>query len=324
MIKNSTLLYENNILLDKFTFKSSDYYKKDIINKYILLRCIKDKNAIMKIKKRKKIELFNELCIIIDDLKKYNIKKIIKIQSHIRRYFIYRIFKLRGPGVIKKSNNEEDFYYSTNKREISNIYYFSYKDEQDNIWMFDIRSINKLIQDPLKSKNPYTRIEIPSNIIKNIKVIISYLKKNKINTKLEHELIIYNTTQKMNDIIVNLSNNGYIIDKSWIDELNIVQFKKLYESFNDMWYYRLNLSNMNRYSILPEYNGLIFKTNYKSVNNMTDINQIKDLLFNDIYKLINTPNNDYKTLVSMWCIISFATVINKCNIYNDWINQVIN
>ena len=33
----------NNILLDKFTFKSSDYYKKDIINKYILLRCIKDK-----------------------------------------------------------------------------------------------------------------------------------------------------------------------------------------------------------------------------------------------------------------------------------------
>ena len=172
MIKNSTLLYENNILLDKFTFKSSDYYKKDIINKYILLRCIKDKKAIMKIKKRKKIELFNELCIIIDDLKKYNIKKIIKIQSHIRRYFIYRIFKLRGPGVIKKSNNEEDFYYSTNKREISNIYYFSYNDEQDNIWMFDIRSINKLIQDPLKSKNPYTRIEIPSNIIKNIKVII--------------------------------------------------------------------------------------------------------------------------------------------------------
>ena len=314
------LLINNNIIFDKFTYKSSDYYKSDIVYNYIKINNINDKKLLREIKKKKKKELFEDLCICIKNLNEYNTKYINCIQYNFRRYLVQKIFKLRGPGVYEKANNEDDFYYSTNKKEIGIKYYFSYKDESNNIWMFDIRSIYKLILNNNNCINPYTTLEIPQYAKRNVLLLILYLKKNNIDIEIEHEKLEMNTDTKIDDIISVITSNGYHIEKEWLDNLSIVKLKKLYQSFQDMWYYRIQLTNYDRFSVVNE---RLFTKSYRYINCMRNIDDIKKLLFDDIYKLINTTNNHYKTLSSMWCIISFSTIIKECLTFNQWINNVL-
>ena len=49
----SELLINNNIIFDKFTYKSSDYYKSDIVYNYIKINNINDKKLLREIKKKK-------------------------------------------------------------------------------------------------------------------------------------------------------------------------------------------------------------------------------------------------------------------------------
>lgn len=189
-----------------------------------------------------------------------------------------------------------------------------------NIWMFDIRSIYKLINDSNKPLNPYTRLEIPVNEIIKIKRIIKKLKKKKISTHLEYETIEIDIESKINDIIIKISNDGYNIEKTWIDDLSLSKLKKLYISFQDMWYFRIELTAQTRDSIIGEQ---LFRISHNNINLINDINELKCLLFGDIYKLLNTTNSHYSSTTSLWCILSFGTIIKKCIYYNQWINHII-
>lgn len=316
----SELIHENTIIIDKFTYKSSDYYKNDIVNNYIKLNNIRNPNTKIKIKKIKKKELFEKLCECINNLKNYELKIVIKLQSYIRRYLVNIKMRLRGPGVYKKSNNTDDFYFSTSKSEIGYTYYYSYRDYNNNIWMFDVRSVYKLVTDSTKPLNPYTRIEIPHNEIIKIKKIIKYLQKNKIQTLLDYETTEIDIDTKINNIVIKISNDGYNIERSWIDNLSLGRLKKLYISFQDMWYYRIELTPNVRNSIVNEQ---LFRMSHMRINLIADIDELKYLLFTDIYKLINTSNTHYSSTASLWCILSFGTIIKKCIYYNQWINMII-
>ena len=189
-----------------------------------------------------------------------------------------------------------------------------------NIWMFDIRSIYKLIIDSNKPLNPYTRLEIPKNEIIKIKRIIKKLGEKKISTHLEYETIEIDIESKINDIIIKISNDGYNIERSWIDDLSLSKLKKLYISFQDMWYFRIELTTQTRNSIIGEQ---LFRISHNNINLINDINELKCLLFGDIYKLLNTTNSNYSGTTSLWCILSFGTIIKKCIYYNQWINHII-
>lgn len=186
--------------------------------------------------------------------------------------------------------------------------------------MFDIRSIYKLILNNNKCINPYTTLDIPQLAKRNVLLLILYLKKNNIDIEIEYDKLEKNTDTKINDIISIITNNGYHLEKDWINNLSINKLKRLYQSFQDMWYYRIQLTNYDRLCVV---NHRLFTKSYRVVNNIRDIDDIKKLLFDDIYKLINTTNNDYKTLSSMWCIISFSTIIKECITHNNWINNIL-
>ena len=72
---------------------------------------------------------------------------------------------MRGVGYLyrDKCKNDEDFFYFVSKEEIEDKYFFSYKDNNNHIWCFDIRSFNKLIAND--KRNPYTRELIDNNVI---------------------------------------------------------------------------------------------------------------------------------------------------------------
>ena len=63
---------------------------------------------------------------------------------------------------------------------------FSYKDDNNIIWFFDVRSLKKLIE--LKQPNPYTMIPFNDNVIYRANKIIDNLNKSNISTDFKDEI----------------------------------------------------------------------------------------------------------------------------------------
>ena len=100
---------DSNIIIDRFTNKSSDYLKS------YLVRFYEDHNSYKKnlIKRVHKKQLFFDIVSsIIQKYKSYEVheKEIIKIQSIIRRYICNEIHKT----LHRICNNNEDFYQNNN------------------------------------------------------------------------------------------------------------------------------------------------------------------------------------------------------------------
>lgn len=330
--RHKYLIYDNLILYDRFTNKITDYLKKDIQNT-ILYITIKDRIKLSIDKKYNgvsKEDLFAKLQgYFLKDNSKTNklvkylsinsINNIKKVQELLR---INRERKLRGEGYMDrcKCNNDVDFYTYENINEIDNRYFFSYKDRESFIWFFDIRSFNKLIE--MGQDNPYTRKVIPSDIIEKAKVLTKLLSLDKSDELLSE----YHTNltkkdlikHKIVDIFSQLEQYGYVCNLDWLTRLNARRLKKLYRSLEDIWNYRLNLSNSMKCMISPP-NGLVFNRSISEVESMNDIDDIIDIIINEVLKFNNAINTEYKKLGYMYFLIGLATVSRDCfNEHQGW------
>ena len=152
------LLHNNSIIINRFTKNDKDYSLVELKEFY---------NRVLKTEKTssfKKQDYFKRVNEYHSKYSSITVKGLIKFQAFIRMKIIDNKIKLRGLSVINRDicNNDEDFYTYTPKEEIEDIYFFSYKDAQHNVWCFDIRSLKKLID--MNYDNPYTTEEIPNNI----------------------------------------------------------------------------------------------------------------------------------------------------------------
>lgn len=311
-------LVDNNIIIKtKFTGKLKDYLKKDILNTLLKENCSPNL-------------LTSNKDILFDLLsEKIKYQNIIKIQRFFRRYLYF----IKGPGYKDKSlsKNLEDFYTLENIKDIDNKYFVSYKDKNDNIWCFDIRSIKQLIDEAIKDKkevlNPYNREVIDERIINKIKNIIKKYKKKKISLTYEDEGIIYSReeTLKRNtvDIFSEITRLGYFMDVRWFDSRNLIGLKALYKYLEDLWNYRAQLDFEVKKKIAPP-NGILYSTRVRDVYNMNNILEVKEIIINELKKIYdNCDNNNDKRLGYMYFIIGLSQVsINCYNSHSDWISFI--
>jgi len=305
---------ENIINKNTFTYLLKDYNIIDLVN---TLNHIYPKKKWNKIKKKK---LFDEYVIHVNNYKKNNI---IKIQSYIRRYLV-RLNLYRGPGYFMNTlcKNDEDFYYMSKIHEIYKHYLFTYKDDLNNIWGFDIRSFKRLIID--NSLNPYTRQAINTNVINNANKLINKLSKSNIDTNLETDIIDrkYVSKQKTVDICSTLSEFGYYCDINWFLTLDIVKLKGLYRSLEDIWNYRAYLSNEVKSRISPP-NGLVFNISVRDIFNYTNIDDLRETILNEILKFNNAINIEDKKLGYMYFLIGLSEINPNCLDSHEWIQYVL-
>ena len=304
--KKKYLLNNDGIILDRLT-DHKDYLKKDIIKK------IKDNN--IKINKNNKKEiLFFELI---------KLKNIIQIQQFYRRKIINNNIKYRGPGYININlcKNDEDF-YTLDK--IPPLYFISYKDDNNIIWAFDIRSLNKMREtlSPQKiPENPFTTQVMKTNLLKNLKKINQYLKNKSIeinhieinNTNREGNII-----QRMDDLSCDMNYYGYELNIDWFLELSISKLKKLYFLLEDIWNWRAQLTTQIKRRIVPP-NGLIFNIPFRDIELLNDKLDLQEILLNDFYKFKNTNNNGDKGLGYMYILLGLSKVSNNCYQSNPWL-----
>ena len=93
--------------------------------------------------------------------------------------------------------------------------------------------------------NPYTRIQLPDDIIRRTIKLKRILKSKKILLDYNSEIIKErknNIKQLTVDLFSEIEISGYDCDIKWFLNLHIVQLKKFYKILEDIWNYRAMLS----------------------------------------------------------------------------------
>jgi len=306
------LCNENYTIFNRFTNKESDYT-------IFQLRSTLHKNKISINKSQKKKELFDIYINFTKSLNNYDIDKLIKIQKFIKKRSHDNNIRLKGPGFLNRElcNNSEDFFTYDSVNDIENKYFISFKDKNKFIWCFDIRSINKLLEND--NKNPYTREVFPVEFLDRINIQTKILKQQKVKMNYNSEIIKErkeNIKQITVDLFSEIEISGYDCNINWFLNLNLEKLKKLYRVLEDIWNYRAQLTDEFKRNLVPP-NGRLFTKPVYQVNRLTNKRELQELIINEVSKFKNAITSSDKTLGFMYFLVGLSHVSVDCwNTYN--------
>lgn len=299
---------EQNLIQDNFTFQKKDYNKIDLV-----IFCKKNK---LIIKNKNKDDLFNKVCNYISYNNKYkdDLDLIFKIQKNFRR---------SSKQIYEKCNNSEDFYTFDNLKDISDKYFYHYKDNNNLLWGFDIRSLIKLIS--LNQNNPYTTEKFPEDIIQDIKKKYNLVKKRESYEDLQELDTLdrkNSIKQKTVDLFSDIELNGYSCQIDWFLKLNNRKLKELYRQLEDIWNYRLRYNRELKIKLVPP-EGKLFTTPISDLLNYNNKEELQELILNDICKFKNIQDLNDRKLGYMYFLLGLSTVSIECSTSHEWISHAI-
>ena len=262
---------------------------------------------------------------------------IIKIQKIFRGGIQRTLNKLKGDGLFNRRscNNKEDFVTFEELSMLSYDQFFSYKDNVNFIYGFDIASIYNLI---IKNKNnnnntilnnPYNRTEIPSNIFKNIKHIIKLNKLLKRKSKLTFEQEQQLTLDK--EVLFRAVNLFQVIDylgnysdHNWFLSLSKKSLITFVRELNDIWNYRAQLSDEIRVNILHPTGRLFANLGEYYLNGIENKLFLQKIILESLEKLVNDGiNQDYRCLGAIYILSALTLVNTQASEALPWLYQSV-
>ena len=274
----------------------------------------------------------DSLCdVLIDYVVRFNDilnfkDQIIILQSLIRKKnILFRNF-YKGPAYLRRniSVNDSDFYTCDNINDIPDDYFFSYKDDDNFIYSYDIRSFRELIYN--KSLNPYTNCEIPDRILDLFNQRIKQMAILKINIEEYKDEIELTEEQKFNqkvlEIFQKINKLGHYSHLEWFTGLSSKRLKIWYKEAEDIFNYRAQLSELDKKKIVP--NGKAFKMRVSDFYKIPDLNKkkLQLLVLNEIDLLISSGISDSdKYTGSLYVLTAFTIVSSQAAIALPWLCQ---
>lgn len=182
------------------------------------------------------------------------------IQRTWKKYCVKVYNDLHGPARKNRNLcvNETDFFTMDPISEISYRQFFSFKDNDDMIYGFDILSLHNLILKNGKIiTNPYNRNIINENIKNDIKKLIKFGKF--INEKLDINIEDINKNlnpKKMMELRIKslfqeIDSLGNYTNSEWFSSLDNVGLIRFIRELYDIWEYRAHLSPIIKMEICP-------------------------------------------------------------------------
>ena len=309
-------------------------YKKNKIFIYVkdLRETLKHYGLEKEIKGLKKHDLEEMLNNLFMKYSKFDsedaITKITKIQKLYREKKLKKKLEIYGIGILDRSicNNRDDFYTFEPVCEMDEKYFFSYKDLDNFVYFFDIRSFKKLLD--VNAENPYTRQKIPEYAIQNFNKRIEYIIKNKVFIE-DFEPDNFSAKQKLKnrvlEVFQKIDELGTVAggtDINWFLNLNFKDLKNYYKLLEDIWNYRANLTAQAKLNIVPQND--MFQTSMTYIMNLspTKENHLKIYILNEIEKLISsTENLEHRTTGAYYVLTAFAELVPQCAQALPWLVQ---
>ena len=229
-------------------------YKSVVFEKYNL----KELKHISKSYKLKTSLNKNDL---ITNLKKLFLQseKIVHIQKIFRGWILRLWFNSHGPELkTRKCVNDTDFLTMENVNGIETSHFFSYCDENDHSYGFNVLSFYHLIKNSKNDVyNPYNRKLIDSKVIKQLNRLLrlSKMLKIDINLNLENEIDVEKKVEfRSLDLFQSINELGNYSNHLWFNNLQRPQLIKYIRELNDIWCYRTQLSREIQQKICPRGN----------------------------------------------------------------------
>jgi len=272
----------------------------------------------------------------------------ISIQRQVRGFFVRLMLKLRGPALKNRKLcvNETDFYTLDPVEEIPMDEFFSYKDDKDFVYGFEMNSLlmNMKIQS-IKMANPYTR-ESMSDVILNIKRVerlrgINSQKKSPLDRAIEIKNDVtttnipplrvlippnYNTSemiakireirsksfdQRNVDLFMEIDQLGHYTQSRWFDNLNRHQYIRYIRILRDLWFYRAAIPLDIKMKICPLWDPFVIMTagdaiNYNELNDV----QIKLLCISIMEDMVYTGIDNEHKMLGAFQVLSALTIVS--------------
>lgn len=193
----------------------------------------------------------------------------IKIQKVFRGYLQRKLNKLRGPALKNRKicTNDTDFYTMDEMDEISVNQFYSYKDEDDFVYGFNIISLyNLIVKEGSGVKNPYNRNEINNKVKENVTSVIrlSKILKQPIEIEIKNEIVDPKKRMELKilDLFQTINLYGNYANSEWFIELSRQSHIRFARELVDIWSYRAQLSHEKKNEICPPHGTPFLGTPY--------------------------------------------------------------
>jgi len=252
----------------------------------------------------------------------YSTYSIVKIQTLFRTFLKYKLDMLHGPALIDKNIcvNDTDFLTMEQLKDIPDTHFYSFKDEDNMIYGFDMSSILNAINKDNHFRNPYNRKTLPlSKIMNDIHHIMRLniiLKLNNEDSENTNQNTIFNLPihkqiqLKFLSICQKLDELGNYTDVNWFNNLSAIKIIKFLHELQDIWIYRAQLSFATKQEICPEgdpFNGFLY--NYGE--NILTIEDLKIKMIKIIEKFIHKGINNNAQILGASYVLSALTLVNE-------------
>lgn len=259
------------------TYKLKTSMKKEFLIKNIILFFVKEQNAL-------------------------------KIQSIVRRWFVYEWIKSHGS---KACVNESDFLTIDPIKTIPFKHFFSFKEKTHDLYHvygFDIISINMLFKNK-NATNPYTRKRVEADVVSRFTKMVRLSKILKLNIILDIKEDVKPFDLKCLDLFQKINELGHYSNHMWFLELQKRHLIKFIRDLFDIWFYRCQLTNETHLNISPRGNPFRYINIYNLQDETEEELKIKilNVMEEMIYYGIDTDSKN----LGAYYILGALTITNR-------------
>ena len=252
------------------------------------------------------------------------------IQKNIRGLQRRMYLNLNGFKNNKKCVNETDFLTLQKIASIPYYQFYSYKDEQNFIYAFDIKSLyNLMIKSDGDLKNPYTRKELPKNIVKDIRhfIRISRILKEPIKYLLEDDTMQLSSKKqialKALSIFHRIDTFGHITNTTWFLSLSREGLIRYVRELQDIWEFRANLTLYIKQQICPPNGNPFHGLNIHALIQKNSETLQRNILYIMENLLAKGINKDSKALGAFYILAALTLVSPSAAMALPWLYQSV-
>ena len=287
-----------NIKLDENYDGEQEILDDNERNKVKSVKSLKTAKSAKTVKKREELSMNNYSTLLvvkykIDELKKlctkYKIPKggnkdeltkrlydycknseaPLKIQKVFRGFLNRKLHKLQGPALMNRKicTNDADFFTMDDMVEIPATQFYSYKDDDNFVYGFDIVSLYNLIKkEGMHAKNPYNRNEFGNKVKENVTNMIRISKLLKIPVDIDIKNEVMDPAKRMElkilELFQTMNSYGNYANSEWFSQLPRNLHIRFARELVDIWNYRALLTMAKKQEICPPHGTPFLGTPY--------------------------------------------------------------
>jgi hypothetical protein len=245
------------------------------------------------------------------------------IQKYLRRHYVKKFLKLKGPAIMNRSlcTNTQDFYSLSNINEIEFSNFISFNND-NNVFGYEITSLLYYLKSNKNViKNPYTGIvfsneEINSlnRVIKMTNVLYPELDLKSVEKEIlqQQELQPNNIKNKYICICQKIDELGHYSQINWFYKMNNRQAIRFIKELKDIWVYRAQLTNECKKKICyPHGKPFSFIESQITIIHTWNITTLHNIVIRLCENFLFKSFNDEHAGLGAFYVLGALTIVNN-------------